>query len=183
MIGRLPTSLNIDGKEYKIRTDYRDCLLIFQAFNDVELTDYDKMQVTVQVLYENIPDNFEEAYSKAVWFLDCDDTVNKPHSKKPLYDFEQDEQMIFSAINKVANKEIRSVEYMHWWTFMGYFNEIGECQFSTVVSIRDKKQKGKKLEKWEQEYYRNNKETIELKRKHTAQEQAELDALDAYLSS
>lgn len=183
MIGRLPTSLEVNGKQYDIRTDYRDCLLIMQAFNDVDLTDYDKLQITIQILYCEIPEDIEEAYNKAIWFLDCGDTVNKPYSRKPLYDFEQDEQMIFSAINKVADKEVRAVEYMHWWTFIGYFSEIGESQFSTVVHIRDKKQKGKKLEKWEQDYYRNNKDIIDLKRRHTAQEKEELEALDAYLSS
>ena len=34
MIGRLPTTLTVDGKDYDIRTDYRDCLTVITAFND-----------------------------------------------------------------------------------------------------------------------------------------------------
>ena len=70
MIGRLPTTLVIDNNEYKIRTDYRIVLTIFEAFNDVELTDKDKMYVMLELLYEEIPTNLEEALKQATWFLD-----------------------------------------------------------------------------------------------------------------
>ena len=36
--------------------------------------------------------------------------------------------------------------------------EIEEGTFSTVLGIRQKKAKGKRLEKWEEEFYRNNKD-------------------------
>lgn len=186
MIGRLPKELNVNGKEYEIRSDYRDCLLILQAFGDPELSEIEKRLVMISCLYVNDqevlkPENIQEAAKKAVWFLNCGDSIGQSHSKKPVYDFEQDEQILFSAINKVAGKEIRNEEYMHYWTFVGLFNEIGEGVFSTVVSIRDKKNKGKKLEKWENEFYRNNKEMIDLKRKHTKEELRELEKLNQIL--
>ena len=34
MIGRLPTSLMVAGTERKVRPDFRDVLVIMQAFND-----------------------------------------------------------------------------------------------------------------------------------------------------
>ena len=71
-------------------------------------------------------------------------------------DWEKDSQLISSAVNKVAGQEVRAVEYMHWWTFMGYFNAIGESALSTVVGIRNKIAKGKKLEKYEMEFRRDN---------------------------
>ena len=52
---------------------------------------------------------------------------------------------------------------MHWWTFIGYFDEIGEGTFSQVLSIRQKRAKGKKLEKWEQEFLKNNRSMVILK--------------------
>jgi len=66
---------------------------------------------------------------------------------------------------------------MHWWTFLGYFNEIGECLLSTVINIRQKKNKGKKLEKYEQEFYRANKSLIDIKTRYTPEEQAEKERL------
>lgn len=177
MIGRLPQSLNIDGKEYDIRTDFRDCLLILSAFNDMDLKQEEKIRVMIEILYKEIPDNIPEAIEKAVWFLNCGNTVGKPHTSKPVYDFEHDEQIMFASLNHVAGRELRLDEYVHFWTFIGYFNEIGEGTFSTVVSIRSKKQKGKKLEKYEQEYYEKNKELIDLPKKYTQEEQEEIQKL------
>jgi hypothetical protein len=39
---------------------------------------------------------------------------------------------------------------------MGYFSAIGESPLSTVVGIRSKIAKGKKLEKYEQEFRHDN---------------------------
>jgi len=183
MIGCLPKSIEINEIEYKIRSDYRDCLNIITAFQDAELSAEEQFEVCLEVLYlnfESIPDSdIEEALRKAVLFLDCNREDEESSLEKQVYDWEQDEQIIFSAINKVARQEVRAVEYMHWWTFLGYFQEIGQGTFNTVVSIRDKKNKGKKLEDWEKDFVRENKSLVELKHKCSAEEQAIKDKLNA----
>jgi len=189
MIGELPKSLNINGTERAIRSDFRTALLIFQGYNDMELSDQEKVLVMLECLYvdfEDIPEaEFQEMSEKAVWFLDggSQSTANENKSQRPkkLMDWEQDEQMIFSAVNNTAGFETRATEYLHWWTFLGFFNEIGEGLFSTIISIRQKQAKGKKLEKYEQEFVRENKGLIELKQKYTAEEQAEIDRLNKLL--
>ena len=183
MIGRLPTKLNVDGQDYDIRTDYRDCLVIMTAFNDSELSDWEKMLIVINIIYINPPENLQEAYNKAIWFLDCGkDLVSETSHKPQLYDWEQDEQMIFSAINKVAGKEIRCQEYMHWWTFMGLFNEIGEGMFASIINIRNKKARHKKLEKYEQEMYRDYKDIIDIHSKRKQRSEADKLALEQLLS-
>lgn len=182
MIGRLPTTLEIDEKEYKIRTDYRIALTIFEAFEDVELSDKEKAMVMLELLYEEMPTNIEKALEKASWFLDGGKQYEEYNKSKKVMDWEQDESIIFSAINKVAGYETREKEYIHWWTFLGYFSEIGEGLFSTVINIRQKKNRGKKLEKYEQEFYKNNKQLIDLKQRYTAEEQAEIDRLNNLLN-
>ena len=66
---------------------------------------------------------------------------------------------------------------------MSYFHAIGEGQLSTVVAIRKKLKEKKKLEKWEKDYYRANKELVDLKKKISPQQQAEIDRLNALLGS
>ena len=61
MIGRLPTTLTVDGQDYDIRTDYRDCLVIMTAFNDPELSDWEKMLIVINIIYINPPENLQEA--------------------------------------------------------------------------------------------------------------------------
>ena len=102
----------------------------------------------------------------------------KPAPK--LLDWEQDAQSIVADVNKVARMEIWVVPYLHWWTFLSYFNAIGDGQLSTLVSIRGKLRRGKKLEKWEQDY-RKNKNRVDLKPSYTAEELAEQERLNKLL--
>jgi hypothetical protein len=190
MLGKLPESLNISGKDYNIRSDYRNVLELFQVFNDPELETSDKWIVAIYMFFEDFQDeedianailndgfSAEEAAKKISWFISGGkDNRNDTRPEPPTFDWEQDEQMIFAAINNVAKKEVREVEYMHWWTFLGYFNEIGDGSFSFIVSIRHKLNHGKKLEKYEREFLNENKDKIILRKKLTEEEQKEEDA-------
>ena len=92
-------------------------------------------------------------------------------------DWNQDAPILIPTVNKVAGKDIRAEKYMHWWTFLGLFMEIGESTFATVVGLRDKKKRGKKLEKWEQEFYKNNKSLVDLKVKQIERSEEEKEEL------
>ena len=177
MIG-LPTSLNVAGEEYPIRTDYRVILTIFAAFNDPNLNDREKFTICLNCLYKVIPDDCEEAMKQAMWFIDGAELPGNGSSAR-LMDWEQDEGMIFAAVNRVAGKEIRAVEYLHWWTFLGFFYEIGEGRFATVVGIRSKMAKGKQLTKEERELLRDSGDTIKLKTRYSDEEIEEQERLKA----
>lgn len=184
MIGRLPKTLTVNGIDRKIRSDYRVALLIFVALDDPELIENDKLATMIECLYEDeiSQADYEEAATQASWFLDGGKAHERIKQSKKVLDWEQDEQIIFSAVNKVAGKEVREQEYMHWWTFLSYFNEIGDGILSSVINIRGKKNKGKKLDKSEEEFYRANKELCDLKTKYTAEEQADIDRLNELFS-
>lgn len=180
MLGVLPVHLVVGGAIYPIESDFRNVLTFLSACGDPDLSASEKLEILMKRLYrdgfEHIPqEHMEEAIMQAKWFVDCgqEDDDKKPARK--MMDWEQDEPILFPAINKAAGVETRAAPYIHWWTFSGYFMEIGEGTFSTVLSIRQKKAKGKKLEKWEQEFYRNNRKLCDLKTKYTAEEQAEID--------
>lgn len=55
--------------------------------------------------------------------------------------------------------------------FSRLFQRDRRGAFSSVIGIRQKLNKGKKLEKYEQEFYRNHRNMIDLKRKLSAEEQ------------
>lgn len=177
-IGELPTSLCIGGKKYPIRSDFRTILRIYTAFEDNELSDRDKAYVCMKCLYPNFLDipqeHLQEACDKAYWFVGGGDMPQTEPEKVKMIDWKQDENILFPAINKTAGYEIRTCEYMHWWTFLGLFGEIGEGLFSTVMNIRQKRAQGKSLEKWEQEFYRKNKNLIIIKTAEDEEAEAEL---------
>lgn len=164
----LPTSLTINGVGYSIRTDYKDILTVLMAFNDKQLDESDKAIAMLKIVYKDwksIPtEHIQEALKKASEFIDCGNNDDGKHHPKTV-DWEQDANIIIPAVNKVAHTEIRALSYMHWWTFLSYYMEIGESLFASVVNIRIKKAEGKKLEKYEQEFYKKNKYLIDFEKK------------------
>ena len=58
---------------------------------------------------------------------------------------------------------------------------IGEGTLATVVHIRQKKAKGKKLEKWEKEFYTANKDLIDIKTPETEEMRKEKENILKYL--
>lgn len=183
-----PTSLNIGGRDFEIRTDYRAVLDLLTALNDPDLTDSDpnitsymQSQVILQIMFpqcDDIPtEHIQEALDKVTEFIDMG--IKEERKKPKTMDWEKDASVIIPAINKVLNREIRAEKHLHWWTFLGAYMEIGESLFSSIVNVRQKKAKGKKLEKWEQEFYNENKSLIDLQQK-SQRGQDEKDLLRDY---
>ena len=186
----LPTSITIDGDNYPIRNqgDFRMVLDCFKCLQDIELTEQERILVALCIFYEDVAgvEYIQEVFntdSKLVAaveemynFFNCGQESIGAAKNHKLIDWEKDSQVIVSAINNVAKKEIRAETYIHWWTFMGYYLAIGECPLSTIVSIRDKIVRGKKLEKWEQDFKLNNPEYFNWNFKSVEEEE-----LDNYI--
>lgn len=182
-----PTSLTIAEKEYGINSDYRAVIKVFTALNDYELMNEDNYVQCGVILslfyedYESIPlEKWQEALDLMKEFIDMGITED---SKNPrLMDWEQDAPILIPSINKILNTEIRAEKYIHWWTFLGAYMSIGESLFSNVIHIRSKKLKGKKLEKWEQEFYKDNKSIIDFNKRESrsSEEKEELRAYFGY---
>ena len=181
----LPTSISVNNTEYAIRTDYRAVMDLLTAFSDKEMLgeSEDETNIIRALLVLNIlfidevkPEDQNEAIKKAIEFIDMGIESSRDVKKPTLMDWEQDAPLIIPAINKLLGREIRADKYMHWWTFLSAYMEIGECSFTHIINIRDKKAKGKKLEKWELEYIQEHKEIVLLREKLNEKEQLEREA-------
>lgn len=176
MIYDLPTTATVNGIIYKIRSDYRPILDICQALVDPELTQEDKALVILAIFYEDcdsIPvEDWNKAIKECFTFINLgvenDDTQQRQPPK--LMDWKQDFQYIVAPINRVLGQEIRSLDYLHWWSFIAAYYEIGDCTFAQIVRIRELKLKGKQLEQFDQEWYRNHKDLVDLKTNYTEAE-------------
>lgn len=167
----LPTCAVFDGKSYDFHCDFRDILDIFTYFSDPDIPLFLQWKIALALFYkEPIPQACE---AQAMQYLADFINGGKPEvqgKSQGLLDWEQDCELIVADINKVAGQEIRALPFLHWWTFLSWFHAIGEGQLSTVISIRSKQAKGKKLESWEAEFYRENKHLVELPKRYSRQE-------------
>ena len=71
----LPASVEINGNDYEIRSDYRAILDIIEAINDPELTDSDRAEAVLRIFYpqfEEMPQrDYDRAIDRCVWFIIC----------------------------------------------------------------------------------------------------------------
>lgn len=179
----LPTSIQVAEQSFTIenRGDFRMVLDCFAALNDSTLTKEERIVAALIIFYEDFKcvedvlecDHLEYLVKEMYTFFNCGQPGGVGQKvRHNLIDWQRDEQLICSAVNNVANKEIRLEQYIHWWTFMGYFLAIGESPMSTIVSIRNKILEDKKLEKYEQEFRKANPQYFEWDSTSTEEKEA-----------
>lgn len=176
MIYGLPKTVCVAGTEYSIRSDFREILDIMEILNDVKLPKQERLFLTLLFFYTDFdripPEHYEEAIRRCYWFINGGRSEDSAQGKRPrLMDWEQDFPYIISPVNRVIGHEIRADAYLHWWTFLAAYMEIGECTFAQIVHIREMRSKGKPLDKADKEWYRRNQRIVDLKEEITETEE------------
>lgn len=181
----LQTSVQIGQASFEIRDkgDFRMVLDCIEALNDKELTEYERMYSALIIFYEDFNSLedvlihspiLEELGHAMMLFLNCGEEEVKSNAENyKLVDWKEDSNLICSAINNVAHQEVRALDYLHWWTFLGYYMAIGECTLSTIISLRYKLAHGDKLEKHEKKFIHNNPNYFTRDLRSTAQKEAD----------
>ena len=178
----LPQCTCIAGVTYDLNADFRDILQIIGTLQDASLPEFIRWQVALALFYRQTvaPAHLQQAMEYLSWFL-CGGCMETDRPGPKLLDWEQDAQAIISDVNKVAAQEIRTLPFLHWWTFLSWFHAIGEGQVSMLVAIRQKLRRGQKLENWEQDYYRKNRSRVDMKKQYTPEELAQRKKLEKLL--
>lgn len=171
-----PTSHEIGGQTWEIRSDFRAVLDIMEVLADDTITDEERELVALSVFYIGLDplilsqDEQRESLEWMMWFIRGGRDKESQAGGPRVMDWDQDFHLIAPPVNRVLGYECRSCEYLHWWTFLGAYMEIGDCYFAQVVSIRSKRARGKKLDKSDQDFYRKHKRDIDLKREMSKEE-------------
>lgn len=172
----LPKRLEINGKEYGIRWDFRAALDICAALSDPELNDRERSIAALVTFYPDFDQMpyqaYEEALRRCFWFLNGGEPERKTAISRRLMDWEQDFGLIVGPVSRVLGTDVRGIPQLHWWSFLAAYMEIGDCAFSHIVGIRIKRAKGEKLTKEERNFYRENRDLIDLKTHYTEEETA-----------
>ena len=155
----LPTELVVDGKRFAIRSDFRAVLDALDALQDTALPEQARCLAFLQIFYpdwQHLPDA-NEALRLAMEFVNLGQPVPSDQPHRPaLVHWDTDVQLIAPAVDKVLGYSCRQCAYLHWWDFFGAFQNIGEGLFASVVNIRNKRVRGKKLDAAEREFAREN---------------------------
>ena len=175
MIGwDLPIELEVAGQRFAVRSDFRAVLDALAALQDAQLPEQARCLAFLQIFYpdwQHLPDA-NEALRQAMIFINLGQPVQQDQPHRPeLVHWYPDVQLIAPAVDKVLGYSCRRCEYLHWWDFIGAFQNIGEGLFAQVVNIRSKRAKGKKLDKAEREFARENADLIGTVNRFTPEEE------------
>lgn len=170
---RFPTSVEINGKEYALNTDFRVGLKCILAWEDPELTAREKTLVMLRLLYKEIPPDTQKACELAVYFLNCgeekDDGEAAESPVRRVYSFTKDAKYIYSAIRQTHGIDLETVKHLHWWKFCYFFLDLDpDCMFQQMLHLRQQKQRGK-LTKEEQAIYYRLRDILDLPQEKDAE--------------
>lgn len=143
LVEDLPEAIEIDGREYPIRTDFRSCLKIILAFEDDELTPQEKAGILLSILYPTCPANVPAALEQAHLFLNGGEAREAEGEPGPrLYSFSKDANFIFAAFQQTHGIDLQKAQ-LHWWHFMALFMDLGaDTTWSNLVGLRKRIKNG-----------------------------------------
>lgn len=170
----LPTSVEVRGTMYAVRSDFRVVLDILAAASDPQLDGREKAFAVLAAFYPDFSampaELYEDALKACFRFVNggAEESVkNAPR----LVDWEQDFSLVIAPVNRVLGVEARSLGFLHWWSFLSAYFEIGDCTFAQVVRIRNLLARGKSLDPQDREWYRFHRDLVDFKSKYSAADQ------------
>ena len=132
----LPRQAELDGVRYEIRTDYRDILEILRWLGgraDPELDAGGRWYVAMRLFYPEFAAMPQEVWPRATEFLTGFLAAGHRAAARPgppLMDWQQDAPLIAAGISRAAGQDVRTLPYLHWWSFLALFDAIGEGSFA-----------------------------------------------------
>lgn len=179
LIDTVPTSVDIDGVEYEINSNFRYGILFELLMQDSTIEEKDKIYMALDLYYPVIPTNIDEAIEKILWFYKCGKdeakvkSTGKDRGATQIYSFEYDDDYIYSAFLDQYRVDLQDIKYLHWWKFKAMFKSLKEDNMIVKImgyrsidlsKIKDKEQKEyyKKMQKlYEIPVSKNEKEKLD----------------------
>lgn len=156
----LPETVDIDGAEYRINSDFRISILFELLMQDDEVGKRQKLIQGLKLYYPEIPHNVTMAVDKMIWFYRCGkETKRGGHGSgsgraKPIYSFEHDDDYIYAAFLEQYGIDLQDIEELHWWKFRALFRGLSEdTEFVKIMGYRSVKINSK-MSKEQREFYK-----------------------------
>lgn len=165
LIDPLPLTVPVDGRDFKIVTDFRTSILFELMMQDSGIDHEDKVMTALRLYYgDDIPKDIDSAVLEIVNFYSCGnintlagEVTRKQEKSKRVYDFDIDAPYIYAAFLREYGIDLQDVEYLHWWKFQAMFFALAEdneickiMQYRAVdlskIKSRDEKMRYAKLQ-------------------------------------
>jgi len=136
----LPESVEINGKEYKIKTDFKIWIRFAQAIFSAK-GEYSALADAMCDIFEKIPPSLAGALTAMMDFYTLQkkgDAEEQKGQRTQIFDFDIDSGLIYAAFLQQYRIDLTKVD-LHWWVFKTLFDNLSEdTQFVKVMQFRCK---------------------------------------------
>ena len=168
LVDLVPTTVNIDDKEYEINSDFRTSILFELLMQDGTIEEDDKILMALQLYYPDIPESIKEAIEQMLWFYrgGKDVSSSKGNSKgkgvTQIYNFEYDDDYIYAAFMDQYNIDLQDIEYLHWWKFKAMFKALKDDNMIVKIMGYRSMDLSKVKDKEQKAYYKRMQKLYEI---------------------
>ena len=172
-MNKYPEFVEVDGKKYKINTDFRYAIECNRIAEDESIGDMERSLAIIYTLFGdegiNTPEHYEKLLKMAKKYLSCGNELENIKQEEKDMDFIQDYSYIKTSFRSDYGIKLDEEE-MHWWEFFDLINglsnsELGNCcVLNRVRNLRNFDVKDIKDSK-EREKILKAKEQVALKKK------------------
>lgn len=140
LLDELPAKISVNEREYSIRTNFRDWIN-FEITLLGDSSETEKSKLLNYILYGIVPEDIERTIHEIIKFYQCGETnksvANRSVSQKRIYDYKQDQFLIYTAFIQYYKINLNVIKFMHWWTFRQLFLELpDESKMKKVMMYR-----------------------------------------------
>lgn len=171
LIDRLPDTIKVQGKEYRIETDFRAFIkLEALLFDDIDPVDkliriFDLIIVDLTPeLVENLklPEFVEEMISQIIRFYSMnEEPEDNSRIQKRVYSFDSDSAYIYGDFYSQYGIDL-STAHLHWWVFRTLLLQLNKnSKFAEVIGYRSVVLDSK-MPKEQRAYYARMKKLYQL---------------------
>lgn len=150
--------MTVDGKAYRIYTDYRDWLRFYDMQEDDGLSKREKLLLMLEWYIDKPPLScLEEALEALIGFATRSEEQpeqRQEHSGRKTTDrvlsWQYDAAYVYAAFLSVYHMDLQQVEQMHWHLFLGLFDALPDetpikqrmgYRSVNLAEIKDKKER------------------------------------------
>lgn len=175
LVDKLPESLEICGQNCPIRSDFRTWIKVSRIMlkGDGGLKEISEV---LKLVFYDLPPKLEEAMKAIMWFYsppkEKDGKKEPEGTKKPVYDFDYDAEIIYSAFFQQYRIDLNTAD-LHWWQFKALFDGLAEdTHFMKIVQFRSVNLSDVKDKEYKK-YYRKMKNLCKLPDMRTSEQKEE----------
>lgn len=171
---KLPQAVEVGGRFYRIKTDYRYWLRFLQIIKQpATVADFDFLYI------DEKPDNKQAGIDELVGFCFVKSPLPRSSggSGNVVFDYEQDADLVYAAFYEQYGIDLLKVN-LHWHQFNALLNGLHGTKLDDVIAFRVFEPNDKST--YEQ-YMRKMQQAWELETELTQEEQEALERFDALL--